>query len=490
MAEAVLIHLPVGVLFHGRYRVVRRIKSGGMGAVYEVVDAHLERARALKVMLPEMVVDRAMCARFELEAKATAQVHSEHVVETIDYGVDPETGAPFLVMELLDGEDLETVLERRGPLPPAEVVGWLRQVALGLDRVHAADVVHRDLKPGNVFLTLHDDGSSRIKLIDFGIAKRVVRTADRPETTRAMGTPAYMSPEQIRGDGSIGPRADLYALGHIAFTLLAGKPYWSREERDGGMWLLAGKVVLGLPEPATARGLSLGATLPAGFDPWFSQATALAPEDRFATASELVESLAAVLSAAPPRSRVPTAEGSPARSPLASTAPALLPLPAPARSAPERRRRGPVLVAMALVLGGVVTIGVSVTGLARKAPSAASPVSVAPPDPAAAPRRGSIPPAAPTATQADACPSERADREWAPPGMVGGMAHAAVSTGVRSGATPSAPRPRGAAIGASSPSSPSPPPTSPPSTVSIGASAASPKSAPAPPPPYDPADRP
>jgi eukaryotic-like serine/threonine-protein kinase len=299
MRQEGLLDLPVGTLFHDRYSVVRRIKTGGMGAVYEVVDANLDRRRALKVMLPQMVADPDLRARFELEAKATAKVHSEHVVETIDTGVDRETGAPFLVMELLEGEDLHAVLHRRGRLPAAEVVTLLHQAALALDRIHAVRVIHRDLKPGNLFLARRDDGSPRVKVLDFGIAKMVEQNSELATRTRTLGTPAYMSPEQIRGDGTIGPRADLYSLGHIAYTLLTGKAYWDHEGDAGGLWSLVGKIMQGPPELATDRSRAGGVALPAAFDAWFSRATAFAPEDRFATASELVGALAIALDVAP-----------------------------------------------------------------------------------------------------------------------------------------------------------------------------------------------
>jgi Protein kinase domain len=130
-----------GRLFHGRYEVVRCLRAGGMGAVYEVVDQKTRRRRALKVMLPGVVADKDLRARFKLEATITAEIESEHLVETLDADVDAETDAPFVVMELLTGEDMGTVLARRGAVPPDEVVGLLHQVALALDRTHAAGVV-------------------------------------------------------------------------------------------------------------------------------------------------------------------------------------------------------------------------------------------------------------------------------------------------------------------------------------------------------------
>src|SRR5262249_18192237 len=141
--------LETGSTFHGRYEIARRIKAGGMGAVYEALDLETRRRRALKVMLPSIVSDPVMRARFKTEATVAAEVHSEHIVEVFDAGVDPETGTPFLVMELLEGEELAVVLKRRGRFLPREVVSLLGQTALALDKTHAAGIVHRDLKPEN-----------------------------------------------------------------------------------------------------------------------------------------------------------------------------------------------------------------------------------------------------------------------------------------------------------------------------------------------------
>ncbi len=215
--------LRIGARFHTHYEVLSCIKAGGMGAVYEVLDHRTRRRRALKLMLQSIVSDPELRARFSREATVTSDIHSEHIVETFDAGVDPATGAPFLVMELLMGDDLGAVLEKRGSLPPSEVVTLLHQAALALARTHAAGVVHRDLKPENLFVTFRDDGSPRLKVLDFGIAK-VVAQSSAAKGTRSLGTPLYMAPEQIKGDAGIGPRADLYALGHIAYTLLAGRP--------------------------------------------------------------------------------------------------------------------------------------------------------------------------------------------------------------------------------------------------------------------------
>jgi eukaryotic-like serine/threonine-protein kinase len=220
--------LPEGSVFHGRYRVVRCIKAGGMGAVYEAVHLETRRRRALKVMLPSMVASAEMRERFKLEATVAADVESDHIVETFDAGVDQETGAPFLVTELLRGEDLAALLLRRGRLPPDETVTLLGQAAKALDKTHAAGIVHRDLKPDNLFVVRRDDDPPRLKILDFGIAKVVAHAAQTDAASRTVGTPVYMALEQIKGT-RLGPATDLYALGHIAYQLLVGEAYWSEE---------------------------------------------------------------------------------------------------------------------------------------------------------------------------------------------------------------------------------------------------------------------
>ncbi len=275
-----------------------------MGAVYEVLHLETQRRRALKVMLPSLVEDAEMRGRFRLEATVTAEIDSEHIVETFDAGIDAESGAPFLVMELLKGEDLDAHLAHRGPLPATEALLLLSQLSLALSKTHAAGIVHRDLKPENLFLTRRDDGSWRLKVLDFGIAK-VVEEGMRTTTTRSMGSPLYMSPEQFVGTPGVTARTDLYAVGHIVFAMLAGASYWDEEVRSTtGIWPLVTKVMAGISEPASARATRHGATLPPSFDAWFSRATAAEPEERFATAGEMVAALEEALGVTVPRASV------------------------------------------------------------------------------------------------------------------------------------------------------------------------------------------
>lgn len=287
-----------GTLFHGAYEIVRCIKSGGMGAVYEVLQTTTQRRRALKVMLPGLVADPEMRARFKLEATVAANIDSEHIVETLDAGVDEATGMPFIVMELLKGEELGKMVRERGRLSKGDVVKLFYQAALALDKTHAAGIVHRDLKPENLFVTKRDDGSLRLKILDFGVAKIVAETTVPANATRSVGSPLYMSPEQIRGDAGITPRADLYSLAHIAYTLLTGKAYWVSERRAmSGLYPFLLRVMEGASEPPSVRSKSVDFTgLPPAFDAWFKKAAALAPEQRFERATAMAAALADALS--------------------------------------------------------------------------------------------------------------------------------------------------------------------------------------------------
>jgi serine/threonine-protein kinase len=296
-----LAELVPGKVFHGRYEVVRCIRTGGMGAVYEVVHLETRRRRALKVMLPSVVRDAEMRSRFRVEAQITAEVESDHIVETFDAGVDAETGAPFLVMELLRGEDLAHHLEAHGRMAPAQVVAVLHQLARALEQTHARGIVHRDLKPENLFLAVRGDEPPRLKVLDFGIAKVVAQSAQGAGATTNVGTPLYMSPEQFEG-AALSPRTDLFAVGHLAFTLLTGHAYFREEaERIQGLLPLVERLSRRAEEPASARAARRGVELPAAFDAWFAKATARSPDDRFQRAGEQCAALADALGVTLPR---------------------------------------------------------------------------------------------------------------------------------------------------------------------------------------------
>jgi eukaryotic-like serine/threonine-protein kinase len=440
--------LAPGTVFHDRYRVERCLKCGGMGAVSEITDLNTERRRALKTMLPDSVSDPGLRARFKHEATITAQVESEHLVEIFDAGIDAATGMPFIVMELLKGEDLGELLAHTTRLAPAEVMVLLHQASGALDRTHALGIVHRDLKPENLFVTRRDDGTPRLRILDFGIAKLLTHST-RWRTTGVIGTPLYMSPEQALGEPGIGPPTDLYALGHIAFTLLVGEAFWEQAARALSAVVLLGKVSQGATETATERAADYGVTLPPGFDAWFAKATARVPRDRFETASELVEALAQVLGVPLPSDA--TRQLSSADT-LASGPPRFLEQPSQStcgpvsRDRPHTTPRRPVVL---IVVGLFALAAVGLVGALLLPRRASDPIAAASGEASASamapPSESSVLGAAPVVRPAEPAPSMAADqaRESSPapkPPLLR-ASPAGRSTAARPVASPKAPGP-------------------------------------------------
>lgn len=283
-----LHHFPPGAVFGRDFRIVRPLRAGGMGAVYVVDQLSTGKQRALKVMAPELAMDPATRERFVLEAKAAAKIESDHVVEIVTAGVDEQTGAPYLVMELLKGEELSDAIQRTGALPIGDVAEVLSQIGHALEQAHGNGIVHRDLKPENVFLAASKrrDAAFTAKILDFGIAKLV---ADSQKTgTQPLGTPLFMAPEQTDRKGKISPATDVWALGLMAFLLLTGKDYW--READGSLPMLLREVCIDELPPASVRAAELGVAhlLPQGFDPWFGGCVRREVDERFPDAGAAV----------------------------------------------------------------------------------------------------------------------------------------------------------------------------------------------------------
>jgi serine/threonine-protein kinase len=219
----------LGDLLVGKYRVEQVLGVGGMGVVVAAHHLHLDERVAIKFLLPEVARQGGEpVARFMREGRAAAKIRSEHVGRVTDVGA-LDDGTPFLVMEYLEGSDLAKLLEASGPLAVDDALDYVLQACEALAEAHAIGIVHRDLKPANLFLVRRADGSPCIKVLDFGISKMREAGGLRGEMTRThatLGSPLYMSPEQLVSTGDVDARADLWSLGVILFELLTGKlPY-------------------------------------------------------------------------------------------------------------------------------------------------------------------------------------------------------------------------------------------------------------------------
>jgi serine/threonine protein kinase len=271
----------------GRYKPIALIAQGGMGTVYEVEHVRTGERLALKVLAWGVGAPREVLERFKREARASAQIKSQHVVRVIDADVAVELGgAPFLVMELLEGTDLDRATKADRP-ERATVVAWLRQIAIAIDKAHQLGIIHRDLKPENLFLARQDGGPSIVKVLDFGIVKMENDDGGVTASGEIVGTPAYMAPEQATAGGRVTHAVDLYALGLLTYRLFTGEDYY-----DGSDVMKVVTQLLYDPlQPPSQRHPELGAA----FDAWFTRACERDPKRRFGSASEQVEALAAAL---------------------------------------------------------------------------------------------------------------------------------------------------------------------------------------------------
>ncbi|HXX67518.1 MAG TPA: serine/threonine-protein kinase [Polyangiaceae bacterium] len=214
-----------GEIVAGKYRIERVLGAGGMGVVVAAHHIHLDERVALKFLLPEAMADSSATARFVREARAAVKIKNEHVARVADVGVLPN-GAPYMVMEYLEGNDLAEWLQHQGAMPIEQAVEFVLQACVAVADAHALGIVHRDLKPANLFCVRRSDGQLTIKVLDFGISKTVTAAgiASGTTTSAMMGSPYYMSPEQMRAARDVDARADIWALGIILFELMAGRP--------------------------------------------------------------------------------------------------------------------------------------------------------------------------------------------------------------------------------------------------------------------------
>jgi serine/threonine-protein kinase len=212
-----------GDILLGKYRVDDVIGVGGMGRVVKASHLYLQQPVAIKILLPQMVESQSTVARFLREAQSTVRLRSEHIARVMDVGTLPE-GTPFIVMEYLDGFDLNQILRHHGPQLAQPVVDLILQACEGLAEAHSVGIVHRDIKPSNFFITRRPDGSTLLKILDFGISKTPQELSELTGTQTVIGTPTYMAPEQMRTARNTDPRSDIWSMGVVMYQLLNGRP--------------------------------------------------------------------------------------------------------------------------------------------------------------------------------------------------------------------------------------------------------------------------
>jgi serine/threonine-protein kinase len=223
--DAVPEGVVVGETLAGKYRVDRVLGAGGMGVVIQATHVLLNTRVAMKFLLPQYTGDQRIVERFLREARAAVSLKNRHIASVTDIGT-LESGSPYIVMEYLEGRDLFDVIEEAGSLEPTRAAKFLLQACQGLASAHAAGVVHRDIKPGNLFLTHDVDGSEQVKILDFGISKSGQEVTNLTRTGAVMGSPMYMSPEQMRSTRNVDNRTDIWSLGVVGFEMLTGRlPY-------------------------------------------------------------------------------------------------------------------------------------------------------------------------------------------------------------------------------------------------------------------------
>ncbi|HVJ20330.1 MAG TPA: serine/threonine-protein kinase, partial [Polyangiaceae bacterium] len=364
-----------GEILAGKYRVEKVLGVGGMGVVVAATHLQLDERVALKFLLPETAQNGEAVARFAREARAAVKIKSEHVARVSDVGT-LETGAPYMVMEYLTGSDLSERLRAQGPLPITEAVELLLQACAALAEAHGLGIVHRDLKPGNLFLTRRANGSPCIKILDFGISKMGGSGASdlgMTSTSTVMGSPLYMSPEQMTSAKDVDLRTDIWAMGVILYELVSGRVPFEAES----LGQLCGMILTQPPRPL----LELRPDVPPGLLQVIERCLVKDRTHRFGSVSELGAALLpfAPHDAARSYERIAGVESRPSgavsqtqlvpSNPLVASGVAASTNAAWGQTAAGKKRSSTVLVAGAL---GVLVLAAAAGGwsLLQRAPSA------------------------------------------------------------------------------------------------------------------------
>jgi len=370
-----------GDVLAGKYRIVRKLGEGGMGVVFEAVHARIEQRVAIKMLLPDVLDLPEVVPRFEREARAAGKLKSDNIARVLDVDIS-DRGIPYMVMEFLDGSDLGRVIEERKQLGVSEAVDFVLQACNAMVEAHAAGVIHRDLKPSNLFVTT----THKVKVLDFGISKLESENEARVTATQTVvGTPLYMSPEQVRSAKHVDARTDIWSLGIILYELLAG-----RTPFEGSTTAAAAAICIDAPPPMS----QFRADVPAELERALLGALEKDPERRFPNVQSLASAIAPFGSGAvrgpdtlpaaipvPSRPNLPpSASGDFAR---ADPVEAAKTVPGWTTSAGKRRTNKIALVAFGVVgalsvgvLGGVVAVSTHRT--AAPVPSAEPAETTAP----------------------------------------------------------------------------------------------------------------
>jgi serine/threonine protein kinase len=295
--------LQAGQVLDGLYRIDKLLGEGGMGAVYSATHLRLNKQVAIKIMAHVLTSHPESLARFHREAQVTSALGHPHIVQVFDFSTSP-TGQPFLVMEFLEGEDLDQRLARVGRLSPHKTVHIVRQVASALSATHAKGIVHRDLKPANIYLLEATGEDDFVKVLDFGISKVSAATSKLTKTSSILGTPRYMSPEQAEGRGEeIDERTDQWALACIAWECLTGQSPFDGENLQAILF----KIVSQMPPAMT--------TLQAGTGPYIEavllRALAKRKEERYGNVGVFAAALAAAVDGTTENTSAPRTDNAP-----------------------------------------------------------------------------------------------------------------------------------------------------------------------------------
>ena len=350
--------LAPGVVFDSRYRLGEPIGYGGMGQVWSAINESLDKTVAIKVLHGNVVNDEDTRQRFAREARVMEALGdmSRHITRVLEHGVLSD-GVPYLIMERLQGEGLDLRLKRQKVLPLAEVADIVRQLCKALAVTHAEQIIHRDIKPANIFLCPDRNDTTFVKLLDFGVVKVLSEVGESTLTGQLIGTPNYMAPEQLTPRAPIDHRADLFAVGAIVYRCVTGRVAFGK----GTPQEMIQRVLHDMPPVAS----SINPALPPEFDAFMARCLAKRPEERFASARELADSLQTIVDdpvaarislisfSERPGPNLPVSVPPPKK----STPPPAL--PAPTSLAPPRATSGsrPVWLLVALLLvGGVLGV--------------------------------------------------------------------------------------------------------------------------------------